>query len=611
MKTVRLLQVVPVLLAMPIWAAEVTVNSDTDIQDANPVFTIPQLIAAPGDDGVISLREAIQAANNTAGTDTINFAEDYTILLSGDMAAISDALGTIIDGTGRAIVIDGNGKVWSGPSMLLSRNSVIKNISLANCLYGITLALTTACRIEGCRIGLDGGNTTGIYVTTGAIQTKIGGAGAGEGNIISNNEIGVLIDGGASLNEIKGNRIGTDAAGTSAQPNTVAGVKICAGAAANVVGGVAAGAGNLIAYNTVGVIIADLATVANQIRRNSIFANDDGAPLTPDGIRLEGGANGGVTPPVITAVSPVVSGTASANATVEIFADDGGQGRLFIESVPADGDGGFTGTVDVSSYPYEGLNITATATSAANHTSEFSAPESSPMVPPEVASIIRNNPSPTNKAQVAFTVTFSEEVTGIETGAGITSDDFELSTAGKSVTSAAISAVSGGGDEYIVTVSTGQGDGPLRLDVLATGGIRDLADNPMATDYVDGPAYLMEHIKFTRDLPPQTSAVKGQNVTLEITAQGGFDTLHYQWFKDTEAKAPEPVGSDAPTLILFHVRDSDAGTYYVTVTDGNEVVTSSATVLSVSPKVPVIGVAGMAFLAAVLGLSGARQRRRF
>lgn len=609
MKSVRLFQVLPLLLSIPLWAADVTVNSNTDNQDANPAATIPQIIAAPGADGVISLREAIVAANNTVGHDTIRFAGDYTILLTGDMAAISDALGTTIDGTGYTIVIDGNAKVWSGPSMVLSSNSVIKNISLVNCLRGITVALGTACRIEGCRIGIDGGNTMGIHVTTGTIQTKIGGAGAGEGNIISNNEIGVLIDGGASLNEIKGNRIGTDATGTGAQPNTVAGVKICSGASANIVGGTSAESGNLIAYNTVGVIIADAATVANQVRRNSIFANDDGAPLTPDGIRLEGGANGGVTSPVITAVSPAVSGTASANAMVEIFADDGGQGRLFVESVAASGDGVFTGTVDVSLPPYEGMNITSTATSAANHSSEFSAPEASPMVPPQVASIIRNNPSPTNKAQVAFTVAFSEEVTGIETGAGITSDDFNLTTAGKSVSGAAINAVNGGGDEYVVVVSTGQGDGPLRLDVLASGGIRDLAGNAMASDYVDGPAYLMEHIKLTRDLPPQTSAVKGQNVTLEITAQGGFDTLHYQWFKDTEEKAPTPVGSDMPALILFHVRTSDAGTYYVTVTDNNEVVASSATMLSVSPKVPAAGVAGLILFAAALGWSGARRRK--
>ena len=54
------------------WAATVIVNSTTDVNDGD-TSSIANLIANPGLDDVISLREAMLAANNTPGSDTINF----------------------------------------------------------------------------------------------------------------------------------------------------------------------------------------------------------------------------------------------------------------------------------------------------------------------------------------------------------------------------------------------------------------------------------------------------------------------------------------------------------------------------------------------------------
>ena len=53
-------------------AATVTVDSTTDVNDGD-TSSISALIDNPGPDGDISLREAIVAANNTSGADTINF----------------------------------------------------------------------------------------------------------------------------------------------------------------------------------------------------------------------------------------------------------------------------------------------------------------------------------------------------------------------------------------------------------------------------------------------------------------------------------------------------------------------------------------------------------
>src|SRR5207253_2608631 len=59
---------------------------------------------------------------------------------------------------------------------------------------------------------------------------------------------------------------------------------------------------------------------------------------------------------------------------------------------------------------------------------------------PTVSSIVRANSNPTTATSVSFTVTFSESVTGVDSG------DFSLATTG--VTAASISSVTGSGSSY-------------------------------------------------------------------------------------------------------------------------------------------------------------------
>ncbi len=115
------------------------------------------------------------------------------------------------------------------------------------------------------------------------------------------------------------------------------------------------------------------------------------------------------------------------------------------------------------------------------------------MPPPEVQSITRAGANPTSAASVAFTVTFSEAVTGVDAA------DFALTTSG-SLSGVSVSAVSGGPTVYAVTVNTGSGNGALRLDVRAEGtGIVDAAGNPLASGFTGGEAYTVE-----RTLPSPT-----------------------------------------------------------------------------------------------------------
>ena len=93
-------------------------------------------------------------------------------------------------------------------------------------------------------------------------------------------------------------------------------------------------------------------------------------------------------------------------------------------------------------------------------------------VAPTVQSINRVGPTPTNAGSVQWTVTFSETVTGVDTG------DFTLLTTG-TVANATITGISGSGSSYTVTASTGTGNGTLGLNLVDNDSIRDGSTNPL------------------------------------------------------------------------------------------------------------------------------------
>lgn len=75
---------------------------------------------------------------------------------------------------------------------------------------------------------------------------------------------------------------------------------------------------------------------------------------------------------------------------------------------------------------------------------------------PIASSITRQNANPNNLGMVNFQVAFSESVTGVDVS------DFRIDT---TLNGASIINVSGSGNLYTVSVSTGTGDGSLRLDL--------------------------------------------------------------------------------------------------------------------------------------------------
>lgn len=128
---------------------------------------------------------------------------------------------------------------------------------------------------------------------------------------------------------------------------------------------------------------------------------------------------------------------------------------------------------------------------------QFNTPPSYPFV----SSIVRTSASPTNANSVNFTVTFSEAVIGVNTSAPF--DDFALTT---DIAGASITAVSGSGTTYTVTVNTGSSSGTIRLDIVDDDSIRDAGNFPLGGaglgngNYTSGEVYTIEKYTFS-DVP--------------------------------------------------------------------------------------------------------------
>lgn len=230
---------------------------------------------------------------------------------------------------------------------------------------------------QGNKIGCDitglvrvGNNGFGINISQ-TPEVTIGGAGVGEGNIISGNEnSGISLSQTATTNcVIQRNVIGIAGDGATPMLNAGNGIDIFAGASSNMIGGDIPQEGNHIAHNVLhGVRVDGASTLANTIRMNSIHDNRN------SGIMLANGGNGGIAAPVIAGFN-WFHGTAPANATVDVYVDEDGEGRIHLFTIVADGAGEFASGIEL--HNVAGKYLTATATLDGN-TSKFSDPAQVP-----------------------------------------------------------------------------------------------------------------------------------------------------------------------------------------------------------------------------------------
>jgi hypothetical protein len=125
-------------------------------------------------------------------------------------------------------------------------------------------------------------------------------------------------------------------------------------------------------------------------------------------------------------------------------------------------------------------------------------------IPPHVVAVERADASPTGASSVRWTITFSEDVTGVDAG------DFTL--VGTGALGAALAGVDGAGTSYTVTASTGA-DGSLGLDLVDDDSIVDPAGNPLGPDdgSSEGESYVVDRTaplvaSVTRDDSDPTNA---------------------------------------------------------------------------------------------------------
>ena len=155
-----------------------------------------------------------------------------------------------------------------------------RNIVSGNDSHGVQVTGTDAAGrvVRGNYIGTDvtgvialGNSSSGVYIS-GASNTLVGGTTDGERNLISGNSTsGVYIYGAtAAENQVLGNYIGTNSAGTGALGNAGSGVFVRKGPR-NTIGGMTAEERNLISGNgSVGVYISGTEATENEILGNHI-----------------------------------------------------------------------------------------------------------------------------------------------------------------------------------------------------------------------------------------------------------------------------------------------------------------------------------------------------
>lgn len=366
--------------------------------------------------------------------------------------------------------------------------------------------------VKGNYIGLDVGGTAAIANNLGisiwnSPNNIVGGTGAGDGNVISGNtQVGIyLVFSPSSGNTIQGNTIGLNAARSAAVPNVTHGVEVCCagnGGSNNTIGGTAAGAANVISGNG-GVGVRVGGGTGNSILTNVIYGNAGiGIDLGSDNVTVNNGTKNGTLPnsdmdfPVFT--TAVLSGTTLtvvgyvgsapsqstfANARVEIFKSDNdasgyGEGQIYLGFVTADANGNINTSLTVAGLSV-GNKITATATDAANSTSEFNANFVVTAPAPNVALVKSVDPSGTQPpgADLAYTVVFSNS--GMANAQSLVISDpipantdfkvgsvtTDLGTTGLTV---AVEYSNDSGSTWTYTPASGGGGAPAGYDRLVT-----------------------------------------------------------------------------------------------------------------------------------------------
>jgi hypothetical protein len=253
--------------------------------------------------GMVAVGNLGDGVKTEPGADVIGGADPGAgNLISGNGQAGIEMTSSLVLGNRVGTTINGDaalGNAGPGIRVLGSNNTIggtvagASNLVSGNLSDGIVLEADDNA-VSGNRIGVSGDGTTALgnggsgVVVLGQGNT-IGGTTSGARNVISGNVVrGVFLSG--SGNFVFGNSIGTTADGKAAVPSDGSGVLI--EGAYNVIGGPAAGAGNVISGNgpqhqgsgvlAGGVVISGAIATGNILQGNLIGTDVTGAAALPN-----------------------------------------------------------------------------------------------------------------------------------------------------------------------------------------------------------------------------------------------------------------------------------------------------------------------------------------
>jgi uncharacterized repeat protein (TIGR01451 family) len=274
-----------------------------------------------------SLRKAILDANANPGADIIDFSIPGfgTKIITPPIALPTITSAVTLDATTQspgssvpAVEING---INAGDGTKGIRSIVGNNTVRGLALYsfggnGIELG-GSGNNIEGNFIGLNaasapnlGNGETGVVIS-GGMNNTVGGTTVAARNCISSNIAhGILVLGPASGNNIRGNFIGTDAAGAVAFGNISDGISMVSGSNNvnnNIIGGATAGAGNLVSGNVGAGVRLLSAGTSNLVQGNLIGTDATG---------LQGVGNNGSGVEIIEAANNTIGGSTIAARNV-------------------------------------------------------------------------------------------------------------------------------------------------------------------------------------------------------------------------------------------------------------------------------------------------------
>jgi Leucine-rich repeat (LRR) protein len=303
---------------------------------------------------------------------------------------------------------------------ILIKGAATRDNHIINNIIGLNAAGTTSITPSGkgihlyqCKANFVGnGRPDGRNIISGHNGAGLrisGSANASSGHVISGNYIGLTLDGTQAKSNNPGiqlakyaqnNTIGSRA--TAAEPNVIAG-----NLGSGIHGSDTERSGNLLMHNRLGLAAATDDALGNgnsdifladHSRKDSIIsniiassaswgvrlqgANTDSIYIWQNaiyghnlgGIVLENDAQDNVTAPwaLSLAADSTLSGLAAGEASIQVFADNFGEGQRFVASTTADGSGNWSLKIDLDEL-INYTNLTATQDSA-GHSSPFSAP---------------------------------------------------------------------------------------------------------------------------------------------------------------------------------------------------------------------------------------------